>query len=145
MWTTANSVVLSRVATWIIIVLALALAVLLPVSYLAGFYPVATTVWLIPLYFAFLVPALAILLTLDGLLRAIQREEIFTKSNVRRLRRISWCCFAAAFVLALGIIPGAHFCLVLAILAVFFGIIIRIVKNLFEAAVELKAENDYTI
>lgn len=142
MWNPSKSVVLSRVATWIIIVLALTLAVSMPFWFLSQ---TAYSFWLMPLYYAFLIPALIILLTLDKLLKAIKRGEVFTRGNVRRLRIISWCCFAAAAILALGVIPGAFFCLALAILAVFFGIILRIVKNLFEAAVELKAENDFTI
>jgi hypothetical protein len=35
--------------------------------------------------------------------------------------------------------------LLLSIMAGFLGLILRVVKNVFEAAVELKAENDYTI
>lgn len=187
MWNSSQSIALSRIATWAIIVLAIVLAVALPIFYQEGYFPgisfipggaieasaleavtrepfnIATSgtmcfqaeggiliessysFWLLPLYYAFMIPALAILITLDRMLLAIQRGEVFTEGNTRRLRLISWGCFIAAAILALGVIPGAFFCLALAIIAVFFGIILRIVKNLFQAAVELRAENDFTI
>jgi hypothetical protein len=95
-------------------------------------------------YYAFCIPAFVALFSLDRLLAAIKRSEVFTAGNVRYLRIISWACFAAAFVLLVG--SFAHlFFFALAILAAFFGIVLRVVKNLFAAAVELQNENDYTI
>ena len=101
-------------------------------------------VWLMPVYYAFCVPAYVALIFLDRLLVAIKKGEVFTVKNVRFLRGISWCCFAAAGILLVSGLVSIVF-VALAILAAFFGLILRVVKNLFAAAVALKDENDYTI
>ena len=96
-------------------------------------------------YLCFCVPAYGALWSLDRLLCAVRREEVFTASNVRYLRVISWCCFAAGAILLIGSIFVNINLIILAVLAAFFGIVIRVVKNLFAAAVDLKIENDYTV
>ena len=101
-------------------------------------------VFLMPIYYAFCVPAYVALCALDRLLAAVKREEVFTAHNVRLLRIISWACIAAAFVLFISSFVSILF-FALAVLATFFGIILRVVKNLFAAAVQLKSENDFTI
>lgn len=126
--------------------LALALPFLCSSSFFAGraLIDPALIFWLMPLYYGFCVPAYIALFSLDRLLGAVKREEVFTARNVRYLRIISWCCFGAAAVLLAGELISMVF-IVLAILAAFFGIVLRVVKNLFAAAVALKDENDYTI
>ena len=58
--------------------------------------------------------------------------------------RISWCCFAVAIIFALlGI--AYLFSLIVTVAALFIALILRVLKNVFSIAVELKAENDYTI
>jgi len=139
---------LSLVCTRIIMVLALALAVILILAtWLAPYliYPFFNPLPLTITYLCFCFPAFGALWTLDGLLRAVRREEVFTNSNVRYLRIISWCCFAAGAILLVGCFFVSFDLIILAVLAAFFGIIIRVVKNLFAAAVALKDENDYTI
>ncbi|MDR1712841.1 MAG: DUF2975 domain-containing protein [Coriobacteriales bacterium] len=101
-------------------------------------------VWLMPVYYAFCVPALVALFSLDRLLAAVRRNEVFTAGNVRWLRIISWCCLLAAAVLLVSSLVSVVFP-VLAILAAFFGVVLRVVKNLFAAAVDLKTDNDFTI
>jgi len=129
-------------------VLALLLAVLLVLSnfFLPGtiipgynFQPLTIT------YLCFCIPAAGALLALDRLLCAVRREEVFTTGNVRYLRVISWCCFAAGAILLVGSFIININLIILAVLAAFFGIVIRVVKNLFAAAVALKDENDFTI
>ncbi len=87
---------------------------------------------------------LAVLTALHILLGGISRNEVFTDRNTLCLRIISWCCIlagAAFFIFGLWrfifMAAGA--------LAVFFGLIMRVLKNVFAAAVELKDENDYTV
>jgi hypothetical protein len=156
-WNRDRSVILSQVSTRVIMVLAVALAIILPFLHTNGIYLgrmslaadgttiyISNTTLVIGVYYAFCIPAFVALFSLDRLLAAIKRNEVFTASNVRYLRIISWACFAAAFVLLAGSFIFLLF-LALAILATFFGIVLRVVKNLFAAAVELQAENDYTI
>lgn len=148
MWNRDRSVLLSLVCTRIIMVLALLLAALLIVAtlndlriVLPGYNPLPLTIT----YLCFCLPAFGALWALDRLLRAVRREQVFTASNVRNLRIISWCCFAAGAILLIGAFIININLIILAVLAAFFGITIRVVKNLFEAAVALKDENDFTI
>jgi hypothetical protein len=131
-------------------VLGVALAVALPFLCTGGFFSGrafvhAQNVMLIrPAYYAFCVPAYTALIALDRLLAAIKRNRVFTKGNVRYLRIISWACFAAALTLAVSSVVSIAF-FAIAVLAAFFGVVLRVVKNLFAAAVALQDENDYTI
>ena len=90
------------------------------------------------------VPAMAALLCLDRLLRNIRREEVFTEGNVKLLRALSWLCFATAAIFA---IAGRFYLLFIAaaVAGAFIGLILRVVKNVIQQAVLIKAENDYTI
>lgn len=88
--------------------------------------------------------AVCALVCLDLLLRNISRGEPFVSKNVTLLRIISYCCFgvALAFIYFAVLRPFA-FAIVFA--AGFFGIILRVVKNCFNKAVEIREENDATI
>ena len=150
MWSRDKSVLLSLVATRVIAGLAAVLAVILPWLVSSGYFSGRSLInssgvsWLMPIYYCFLLPASIALYSLDRLLVAIRSEQVFTAKNVSYLRTISWCCFMAVTVLlAAGLVSYIFF--VLAILAAFFGIILRVVKNLFAAAVALQQESDYTI
>ena len=84
------------------------------------------------------------LLYLGRLLNNLRREDVFVRANCRCLRVISWCCFLAAIpFFVFGFWRFISF--VVALAAGFFGIILRVVKNVFEQAVVLQEENDYTI
>ena len=148
LWNRDRSVLLSLVCTRIIIVLALLLALILvlatlfaPGIVLPGYDPLPLTIT----YLCFCLPALGALWALDRLLSAVRHEQVFTAANVRLLRIISWCCFVAGAILLIGCFFVSLNLIILAVLAAFFGIVIRVVKNLFEAAVALKDENDFTI
>lgn len=81
---------------------------------------------------------------LHMLLGNISRGKVFIERNTQCLRAISWACMlaGAAFFL-LGFrratfwLPS-FFCFML-------GLVMRVLKNVFEEAVEIKAENDFTI
>lgn len=78
------------------------------------------------------------------LLRSISRGEVFTGRNTLCLRVISWACLLAAAAFAvLGLWRFIFFAI--AFLGAFLGIVMRVLKNVFAAAVELKEENDYTV
>ena len=84
------------------------------------------------------------LVFLHRLLCNLRRDAVFTPENCRCLRIISWCCILAAIpFFAFGFWRFISF--VVALAAVFFGIILRVVKNVFDKAVLLQEENDYTI
>ena len=155
MWNRDRSTLLSLVCTRIVMLLGLVLAALfitLPfindflVSFRIEVDP--AFIWLAPIYYAFCIPAYVALVSLDRLLVAIKKGEVFTDRNIKLLRIITWCCFAVVLVLLLGILITGRFYIFLAVptvLAVFFGLVLRVVKNLFAAAVALKNDNDYTI
>jgi hypothetical protein len=131
-------------------VLGIALGIALPFLTAGGFFSGRALIsaesvpLLMPVYYAFCVPAYVALVALDRLLAAVKRDEVFTTRNVRYLRVISWACFAAALVLFISSFVSVVFFAV-AILATFFGIILRAMKNLFAAAVRIKSEHDFTI
>ena len=84
------------------------------------------------------------LYSLIKLLFNIRKDEIFIMPNVRYLRRISWCCFAVALITLIGGLFYIPF-LFVAVAAAFVGLMLRVVKNVMENAVEIKAENELTI
>lgn len=84
------------------------------------------------------------LYSLLKLLFNIKKDEIFIVQNTKYLRRISWCCFAVAFITFVGGIFYIPF-IFIAIAAAFVGLMLRIVKNVMQSAVEIKAENELTI
>ena len=149
-WNKDKSVLLSQISTRIVMALGAALAIALPFLCASGFFEGRAFIapenimFILPAYYGFCVPAYAALFSLDRLLTSVKREEVFTHRNVRYLRVISWACFAIALVLLVSTLVSITF-FALAIIATFFGIILRVVKNLFAAAVELQDESNYTI
>lgn len=89
-------------------------------------------------------PAAVLLLSLDRLLAGISLGEVFTAGNIALLRRCSWCCMIVAAICLLFTAALFYFLLVAAA-AAFIGLILRVVKNVFQQAMALKEENDYTI
>lgn len=87
---------------------------------------------------------LVVLLTLGRLLHNLNRDRIFVTQNVTCLRIISWCCFGISLVF-LGLAWFRSLGLLVAFAAAFFGLILRVLKNVFARAVALQDEADYTI
>ena len=84
------------------------------------------------------------LYSLIKLLFNIKKEEIFITQNIKYLRRISWCCFAVAVITIVGGIFYIPFLFITAA-AAFVGLMLRIVKNVMQNAVEISEENQLTI
>lgn len=84
------------------------------------------------------------LYSLIKLLFNIKAQEIFIAKNVTYLRVISWCCFAVALITLIGGCIYIPF-MVVAVAATFMGLMLRVVKNVMQNAVEIKAENELTI
>lgn len=93
---------------------------------------------------AFAFPAYAALWQLYRLLRNLSVGRVFVTANVRCLQIISWCCFAAAAVFLFSSFYWIRW-VVLFAAAVFGGLILRVVMNVFAAAVALQDEQDLTI
>ena len=91
-----------------------------------------------------LIPAFTLVLCLHRVLRNVKTGAVFTADTVKMLRVISYCCFAAADVFAvLGI--WRLLALLLCFAAVFVGLLLRVLKNVFQQAVLIREENDFTI
>lgn len=78
------------------------------------------------------------------LLRNIKRGEVFTESNVRQMRGMSWCCAGAALICLASALYYLPFLLV-GLAAGFTGLVVRVVKNVFQQAIAMKSELDLTI
>lgn len=90
------------------------------------------------------VPIGIILWKLMRLIRNIGREQLFTADNISCLRWISWMCFAVAVI---ALVSALYYVMwiVIACCMAFMGLLIRVIKNVFERAREIKEENDFTI
>lgn len=84
------------------------------------------------------------LYSLIKLLFNIKAMQIFIVKNVTYLRVISWCCFVVALITFIGGCIYIPF-MVVAVAAAFVGLMLRVVKNVMQNAVEIKAENELTI
>lgn len=100
--------------------------------------------WFLGCLFACSIPAYILLYSMHVLLKRLQQGSVFTGENVKLLRIVSWCCFFAAF-LCLGF--GFRFPILLVITAAasFVGLIVLVVKNVFQQAIRMKDELDLTV
>lgn len=78
------------------------------------------------------------------LLGGVSRGEVFTAENVRHMRLISWCCMSAALICFLSAAYYLPFAFV-GVAAGFVALIVRIVKNAFQQAIDMKDELDLTV
>lgn len=89
-------------------------------------------------------PALVVLQLLWRLLDNLEKGRVFIPQNAGYLRGVSWCCIAAA---GICLVSGLYYLpfLLVAVLAGFMALIVRVVKNVFEQAIILQNDADYTI
>lgn len=99
--------------------------------------------FLVTIYLSYL-PIFLILLTLNRLLRNLKKGEVFVGDNVTALRMISWSCFFGAVILLGTGFYHWGFILIAGMVG-FFGLLMRVIKNILAEALALKNENDYTI
>ena len=78
------------------------------------------------------------------LLIRVRKGQVFTDSTVSLIRGVSWCCLGLCIPFGL---LGIYFQLawIVCLLAVFLGICLRVCKNAFEEATQIKQENDLTV
>lgn len=99
--------------------------------------------FVICVYIAML-PAGVIIWMLNSLLSNIRDGYIFENDNVKLLRIISYCCFAIAAVSAVFTV-WRLLAAVVALAFAFIGLMLRVLKNVFEQAVVMREENDLTV
>ena len=148
-WNDDKSLLLTRVCVW----LSAAALVLLCVSapWLFSWFiqkrlilpPQSRDYFLVSTY-TVAVPAAVTLYMMNRLLANIRKEEVFTEKNTRYLRGMSWCCLAAGLIFLVSSFYYLPF-FALCAAAVFMALILRVIKNVFAQAEEIKKENDYTI
>ena len=148
-WNDDKSLLLTRVCVW----LSAAALVLLCVSapWLFSWFiqkrlvlpPQSRDYFLVTTY-TVAVPAAVTLYMVNPLLANIRKEEVFTEKNTRYLRGMSWCCLAAGLIFLVSSFYYLPF-FALCAAAVFMALILRVIKNVFAQAEEIKKENDYTI
>lgn len=78
------------------------------------------------------------------LLLRVRKGAVFTDRSVALIRGVSWCCLGLC--IPFGFL-GIYFQLswIVCLLAVFLGLALRVCKNAFEEATEIKQENDLTV
>ena len=146
-WTQKASLRLTTIINWVAFATVVFLMFFIPV--MARWYDdvYMTLPIFLPLCICLYLSAgqgLVVLLTLGRLLHNLNRDRIFVTQNVTCLRIISWCCFGVALVF-LVLAWFRSLGLLVAFAAAFFGLILRVLKNVFARAVTLQEEADYTI
>ncbi len=100
--------------------------------------------WLTVLGFMVLAVLLIADILMIILLLNLRTGHVFCQKNVSLIRGVSWCAMAFGLVFA---VIGLYFALgfVVTALSIFLGLCLRVVKNIIEEAVAIKAENDLTV
>ncbi len=148
MWNYKKSAVLSLVFIYLFSAVFLVLEATAPwaVKGFIQFYAKSTDLQ-IPLtifIYAMLLPVGYALSVLRQWLIDASKGNGFSKANVTRLRHLSWCFFLAAAVI---FVFGCFYLplMILVPFAAFAGLVVRVVKNAFQTALELQTENELTI
>lgn len=149
MWNDERSIALSKVSILLFLLLLIGAAVSAPwlTRWFIGFSLAGlqgkNAYFLATIYVGF-IPAAFLLYSLLNLLRRIDLGQVFVPANVELLRRISWSCFLGAMI---ALVSAFYYnpWFFIAVSAAFMGLIVRVVKNVFEQAVKLKEEADYTV
>ena len=146
-WTSEKSLFLSRCLT--IASFALGIASLFCIPIITEWYDAVSgeepihIVLNIALYLSAIL-ALVALWQLHSLLNRFAKQQVFVTENTVCFRRIAWCCFGVALIW-LVLCYWRFLAFFVALIAAFAGLLLRVMKNMLEAAVALREENDYTI
>jgi len=79
------------------------------------------------------------------LLYSIRRDRFFTERSVHLLQNISWAAVAAGFLAVPLFFFFIREALFISFIALFLGVVLRVVADVIERANEIKEENDATI
>lgn len=143
-----RSLILSRAITIFLLALVGACLIFLPSIMEHYFLYRQMPMKLLPplLIFCYICAVVAVgaLLFLLWLLCRIAAGNVFDRRNVALLGWLSTCCLLISIITAVAV--AWYFpCIIIAFAAGFLFLILRVVRHVFAAAVELKAENDMTI
>ena len=81
---------------------------------------------------------------MDRLLSAIVAGQVFVRENVRRIRRIQWCCGIVSLICVPASIAYMPLLFLVVIMA-FLCLCVGVVACVMDAAVAIREENDLTI
>lgn len=81
---------------------------------------------------------------MDRLLNAILGGVVFTRCNVRRIRRVQWCCAAVAVITIAATFAYMPLIFCAAIMG-FLALSVCVVTKVMDAAVTIREENDLTV
>ncbi len=101
--------------------------------------------WVVMVGFYLCVPVTGLALwCIEGVLKNILTGEVFVRKNTRLLRCLRWCC-AGVSGICLGV--GIWYQPLLPVMAImaFLALIVSVVKNVLDAAIVLREENDLTV
>lgn len=95
-------------------------------------------------YYLAAIAILYALFSMDRLLTAILAGLVFVRKNVRRIRRIQWCCAAVAVITAVAAFAYMPLIFAAAIMC-FLTLTVCVVTRVMDAAVTIREENDLTV
>lgn len=82
--------------------------------------------------------------SMDALLRNIRTGEVFIQDNVRRIRTVQWCCGGTALICVPATV--CYYPLVFMVVVMgFLCLVVSVVRDVMDAAVTIREENDLTI
>ena len=142
-WSKNSSIELSRICVVLFMILLASLDI---GCYWAvqGFVEVRLMYWKYGGLMVVTVYGWVLLVRLWQLLQNIRAQLVFAAQNERLLRQVSWCCVGAGAVCLVSCLYYLPF-IAVAIAAGFMALIVRIIKNIFQQAIDMKAELDLTI
>lgn len=145
-WTDSMSLLLSSAIIKILAVIFAAASIYVPfgIDNYAFRNPHCNPTMFIILFYVCAAMAFIALFFLNKLIKNIRSSEIFITENTKILRILSWCCYAVA-IAAFIYNFWEYYYIIVSAAAAFFGLIIRVLKNVFRKAVEIREENDGTI
>ncbi len=147
MWSKNKSLCLSTVIVKLVFLVLIITVFIIPVLvkwYVSQYGNEDVLIPLCVTLYASLFPAFGAIIALNKLLSNIKKDQVFIHQNVTILRCISWCCYVVTIIFFIfGFFRPLSFLISFA--AAFFGLILRVLKNVFEQAVTMREENDYTI
>ncbi|MCQ2417346.1 MAG: DUF2975 domain-containing protein [Oscillospiraceae bacterium] len=146
-WTNEQSLALSRILTIVLLFCAAASLFCIPIitewyDAVSAQAPIHVVLNIVLYISAFL--GITAVWQLFRMLNNITAKKIFVQENLSVLRVISWCCFGVAAIWTMFSF-WRLVAVFVAFVAAFAGVILRIMKNLFAIAIEMREENDYTI
>ncbi len=146
---TPRSLILTEIFLYILAVCLLALDVFLwPLS---GWYMqlrqitgATTRIVLVVVLYACSLPGWMILFELFRLIRNMKRGSVFVDQNVGILRIVSYSCLLVGIITFAGGFFYQPFFFV-TVAALFLTLIVRVVKNVLQQAIDMKDELDFTV